>query len=116
MAALCACDQVSEEFTSSDCKDDCLIVLVAVSGVHNLMICNGELHVQDSSHDEVRGCEDCPGYAPLPKMSPILAPWHQGDWCVKQPMTDLKKDIDFTKHHPANWFDLECNPEEDYKI
>lgn len=71
MAALCACDQVSEEFTSSDCND-CLIVLVAVSGVHNLMICNAELHVQDSSHDEVRGCEDCPGYAPLPKMSPFL--------------------------------------------
>ena len=38
MAALCACDQVSEEFTSSHCNA-CLIVLVAVSGVHNLMIC-----------------------------------------------------------------------------
>ena len=27
---------------------------------------------QDSSHEEVHGYEDCPGYAPLPKMSPFL--------------------------------------------
>ena len=39
-------------------------------------------HWQDSSHDEVHGYEDCPGYAPLPQMSPFLpgakhiwAPW-----------------------------------------
>eukprot|EP00435_Cladocopium_sp_Y103_P032344 s689_g8.t1 len=28
---------------------------------------------EDSSHEEVHGYEDCPGYAPLPKMSPFLS-------------------------------------------
>jgi len=29
----------------------------------------------------------------IAKDEPILAPWHQGDWCVKQPMTDSRRTL-----------------------